>query len=116
MVDWKKLEDERLKRITCCCLKIEHCRRRQRDPEYADCASVYKTWELDWLRELHSLLYTSELSNFYLPETIFNDNLSASTGSPEGDDADTAGVAVKKPKRPNLNSGSASMSLDEPAG
>jgi hypothetical protein len=62
-------DDERLKRITCCCFKMEHCRRRQK--EYPDCAAIYKAWELDWLHELHILLYTPELSNFYLPETIF---------------------------------------------
>jgi len=32
---------------------------------------------------------------------------------PEDEDADAAGIAVKKPKRPNLNSGSAAASLDE---
>ena len=32
------------------------------------------------------------------------------------DDADEAGIAVKKPKRPNLNSGSAAASLDEQFG
>lgn len=31
---------------------------------------------------------------------------------PEDEDADAAGIAVKKPKRPNLNSGSAAASLD----
>jgi hypothetical protein len=65
-------EGERLKRITCCCFKMEHCRRRQKD--YPDCGAIYKAWELDWLRELHILLillYTPELSTFYLPETIF---------------------------------------------
>jgi DNA-binding NarL/FixJ family response regulator len=32
------------------------------------------------------------------------------------DDADEAGIAVKKPKSPNLNSGSAAASLDEQFG
>jgi hypothetical protein len=66
-------EDERLKRITCCCFKMEHCRTRQKEPKYADCATLYKSWELDWLHELHILLYTPELSNFYLPDNIFYD-------------------------------------------
>ncbi len=32
------------------------------------------------------------------------------------DDADEVGIAVKKPKRPNLNSGSSAASLDEEFG
>jgi len=50
---------------------MEHCRRRRKEPKYADCGSLYRTWEVDWLYELHILLHTPELSNFYLPETIF---------------------------------------------
>jgi hypothetical protein len=64
-------DDERLKRIACCCSKMEHCRRRQKEPNYTNCASVYKEWELDWLDELRILPYTPELSTFYLPETFF---------------------------------------------
>jgi hypothetical protein len=50
---------------------MEHCRRRQKEPNYTNCASVYKEWELDWLDELRILPYTPELSTFYLPETFF---------------------------------------------
>jgi hypothetical protein len=103
-------EDERLERITSCCLKMEHCRRRQKDPKYADCSSTYKDWELDWLRELHILLYTPERCN---PHQIFHDKSGVSRAGPEDDDADVAGVPVEKPKRPNLNSGSAAASLDQ---
>jgi len=64
-------EDERLKRITCCCSKMEHCRNRQKEPKYSDSASLYRAWEMDWLYELHILLYEAEKSQFHLPENIF---------------------------------------------
>jgi two-component system, NarL family, nitrate/nitrite response regulator NarL len=38
--------------------------------------------------------------------------LNRAFGGPEDEDADAAGIAVKKPKRPNLNSGSAAANLD----
>jgi len=61
-------EDERLKRVTSCCFKMEHCRRRQKEAKYADCVSLYKTWELDWLHELHILLYTPNCQTFICPK------------------------------------------------
>jgi DNA-binding NarL/FixJ family response regulator len=44
------------------------------------------------------------------------DKLGVSTRLDGPEDADAAGIAVKKPKRPNLNSGSAAASLDELCG
>jgi hypothetical protein len=50
---------------------MEHCRNRQKEPKYSDSVSLYRAWEMDWLYELHILLYEAEKSQFHLPENIF---------------------------------------------